>query len=271
MPGGPYVWIDAPTSGLRVPVNQHVQIEGHAAHSEGIARIEVWVGDELHHVVENPPLSGRLARFEQAWMPPGPGDYTLRVVAIGSDGVTGAPDSVVLHVAEAVAEATDTPQPATPSPTPPTPTSTPVIPTPLPVTPTLLPATPTPPPATFTPTPVPPTPTPTVPPPDTTPPPVPQPQVPQDELVIDCVAEQVLAWLPVEDDRGGPVRYFVELEYQVTAGQWETADEWDAVADKQVEAEVDCGLFYRWRVRAQDGAGNRSEWSDWFHFSVSMS
>jgi hypothetical protein len=275
--GGPYVWIDAPTSGLSVPVNQHVQIAGHAAHDAGIARVEFWVTDELHHVVENPPVTGNLARFEQAWMPPGPGDYTVQVVAIGADGVTSAPDSVVLHVGEPVAEATATP--------PATLTLTPVPPTPPPMTPTLPPATPTPVPPTSTPvtpspTPVPPTstpvipsptPTPTTPPSDNAPPPVPQPYVPQDELVIDCAAEQVLAWLPVEDDSGDPVRYFVELEYQVTADQWETVSEWGQLADKQVEAEVNCGLFYRWRVRAQDGAGNYSEWSDWSHFSVSLS
>ena len=79
-----------------------------------------------------------------------------------------------------------------------------------------------------------------------------------------------LAWLPVEDDSGDPVRYFVELEYQVTADQWEAVDEWEQLADKQVEVEVNCGLFYRWRVRAQDGAGNYGEWSDWSHFSVSL-
>ena len=281
MPGsGPYVWIDAPTSELSVPVDQSVQIEGHAAHDQGVARVEVWVGEELHHVVEDPPTTGNLARFEQAWMPPGPGDYTVQVVAVGTDGVVSAPDSVVLHVGEGGAEATATPVPASPTPPPEPPTSTPVPPTPPP-------ATPTPPPATFTPTPLPPTPTPlpptstpvppsptptpTTPPPDTLPPPVPQPYVPQDELVIECAAEQVLAWLPVEDDGGGPVRYFVELEVQVAADQWETVNEWGQLADKQVEVEVDCGRFYRWRVRAQDGAGNYSQWSDWSHFSVSMS
>lgn len=275
--GGPYIWIDAPADGLTVPVDQHVQIEGHAAHSGGIARVEIWVGDELHHVVEDPPTRGDLVRFEQPWIPPGPGDYTVQVVAIGADGVTSAPDSVVLRVLAAVAEATATPPatPTQPTPTPsvppesPTPPPATLTPTPLPPSPTPVPPSPIPP--TPTPTPVPPTPTPTVPPPDTTPPPVPLPQVPQDELVIDCKDEQTLVWLPVEDDSGSPVRYFVELEYQVTADQWEMAEAWELVADKQVDAEVDCGLFYRWRVRAQDSAGNHSAWSAWFHFSVSMS
>jgi hypothetical protein len=274
--GGPYVWIDAPTSGLSVPVDQPIQIEGHAAHDAGIARVEVWVAEELHHVVEDPPVTGNLARFEQAWMPPGPGDYTVQVVAIGDDGATSAPDSVELHVGEPVAEATatpvsPTPPPATSTPVPATPTPPPATPTSPPPTLTPTPITPTPTPTPITPTPVPPTPTPTTPPPDTTPPPVPQPYVPQDELVIDCAAEQVLAWLPVEDDGGGPVRYFVELEVQVTADQWEAANDWGQLTDKQVEVEVDCGRFYRWRVRAQDGAGNDSGWSDWSHFSVSLS
>ena len=90
--GGPYVWIDAPTSGLSVPVNQHVQIAGHAAHDAGIARVEFWVADELHHVVENPPVTGNLARFEQAWMPPGPGANHAHCDAVAEAKADGLGD-----------------------------------------------------------------------------------------------------------------------------------------------------------------------------------
>jgi hypothetical protein len=31
---------------------------------------------------------------------------------------------------------------------------------------------------------------------------------------------------------------------------------------------VECGFFYRWSVRARDGAGNLSAWSPWSQFSV---
>ncbi|MBN1657871.1 MAG: hypothetical protein JXA93_05690 [Anaerolineae bacterium] len=103
---------------------------------------------------------------------------------------------------------------------------------------------------------------------DTTPPPVPQPYVPANGLVIGCVSKQTLAWLPVTDPSG--VTYGLRLERQITATQWDLVREWDALVEKQVEAQVQCGVYYRWRVRARDGAGNVSAWSEWFAFSISM-
>jgi hypothetical protein len=103
---------------------------------------------------------------------------------------------------------------------------------------------------------------------DTTPPPVPQPFVPADGLVIGCTAKQTLAWLPVTDPSG--VAYDVQLERQITVNQWEPVREWGSLADKQVEADVQCGVFYRWRVRARDGAGNVSAWSAWYAFSINL-
>jgi hypothetical protein len=106
-------------------------------------------------------------------------------------------------------------------------------------------------------------------PPDTTPPPVPTPYVPANGLVVPCKAKQVLAWLPVQDP-SGIAGYYVRLEYQVTQGQWKSVRNWGPVSDKQVEADIQCGLYYRWSVRAQDGAGNYSGWSAWWTFSVSL-
>ncbi|MBN1180354.1 MAG: hypothetical protein JXD18_14170 [Anaerolineae bacterium] len=140
---GPVVWIDVPPDGLRVPANQPVRVEGHAAYRGGVARIEIWVGGELHLVQDDPPVSGGLAHFDQMWMPPGSGEYTVEVIAVSGDGLASAPDSVRLVVGEQVAEASPTPV-ATPVPTEEPPTATPV-PTSTPV------PTPTPPPPTATP------------------------------------------------------------------------------------------------------------------------
>jgi hypothetical protein len=104
---------------------------------------------------------------------------------------------------------------------------------------------------------------------DTIPPPIPVPAVPALGLELSCRSSQTLAWLPV-DDPSGIAGYDVQLERQVTPGNWELAQGWSAVAGKQVEASVDCGIFYRWRVRAQDEAGNYSAWSVWSLFSVSL-
>jgi len=107
---------------------------------------------------------------------------------------------------------------------------------------------------------------------DTTPPPVPTPYVPADGLVIGCPStpekKQTLAWLPVDDPSG--VVYYVKLERQKTATEWDSVAGWGPVSDKQVEADVECGGIYHWAVRAEDGEGNDSAWSEWFTFSVGL-
>ena len=105
---------------------------------------------------------------------------------------------------------------------------------------------------------------------DTTPPPVPSPAVPANGLELSCRSKQTLAWIPVSDDSGGPVVYYVKLERQVTPGNWQSVRGWGPVSGKQVEADVQCGGIYRWTVRAQDGAGNYSDWAPWSQFSVSI-
>ena len=91
---GPQVWIVVPVEGLRVPVNQPVRIEGHAAYREGLAHIEIWVAGELYLTVESPSGRGDLVRFEQSWIPPSAGEYVIQAVAVGMDGVISAPNSV---------------------------------------------------------------------------------------------------------------------------------------------------------------------------------
>jgi hypothetical protein len=113
--------------------------------------------------------------------------------------------------------------------------------------------------------------TPTIPPPpqDTTPPPVPSPSVPSNGLVLSCRSSQTLAWLPV-DDPSGISGYYVKLEVQVTKGNWQSAAGYGPVTGKQVDAAVNCGGIYRWMVRAQDGAGNYSDWSAASSFSIGI-
>jgi hypothetical protein len=94
--------------------------------------------------------------------------------------------------------------------------------------------------------------------------------VPADGLEIDCKSSQTLVWMPVSDDSGGPVVYYVKLERQISPGNWQSVGGWGPVSGKQVDVSVDCGIQYRWTVRAQDGAGNYSDWSSWSHFSMRL-
>lgn len=104
---------------------------------------------------------------------------------------------------------------------------------------------------------------------DTDPPPVPTTQVPANGLTISCKSSQTLAWLPVTDP-SGISGYYVKLERQITASNWQPVRTWGPVTDKQVSANVQCGVKYRWAVRSQDGAGNYSNWSGWSTFSIKL-
>jgi hypothetical protein len=39
------------------------------------------------------------------------------------------------------------------------------------------------------------------------------------------------------------------------------------LTDTELELDVECGWYYRWRVRAVDGEGNAGSFSDWFEFA----
>jgi len=112
------------------------------------------------------------------------------------------------------------------------------------------------------------TPTPT---PDLTAPPVPEPLEPgnpdpDDVEGVNCPV--TLRWSAVSDPSG--VVYRVALETNST-GYWTPVNTWYPVHDTQLEVSgsyCQTGLIYRWRVQAEDGAGNQSGWSRWLHYGI---
>lgn len=355
--GGIFVWIDVPVSGLTVPPGQPVQVEGHAASSSGIDRVEIWVDGALAASISSLPAEGDLARFHFDWTPPGAGEYTIQAISFDSGGAASEPDSTHIFVGEQEPTMVVSVTPVAGCPTPvgggPTPVScsaqvdgcpTPVGGGPTPVScPTLvnpvITDTPTSPPgATIQFWADPPeiqagacttirwhvenvqgvvfggvqqlldgsyqdclcgnqrytltvthldgreeqrtvditvtgecvTPTASPPPQDTTPPPAPSPAVPQNGLTIACKASQSLAWLPVDDPSGIP-------NYQVEVQRHSGDNNWQALGGspfntggKTVDVPVECGWYYRWRVRATDGAGNVGSWTGWSQFTITL-
>jgi len=117
--------------------------------------------------------------------------------------------------------------------------------------------------------------TPDVPPPapevDTTPPDAPSPAVPDNGLTLSCRASQNLVWLPV-DDKSGIAEYQVQVQRHSGDNNWQAAPSGSiSVSDKTTSVPVECGWYYRWRVRAIDGAGNASGWSGWSQFAITLS
>ena len=113
--------------------------------------------------------------------------------------------------------------------------------------------------------------TPTAPPPpqDNTPPPAPQPAVPDNGLTLSCRASQSLVWLPVDDPSG--IQYQVEVQRHSGNNNWQAVSgSIFTVADKTLSVPVECGWYYRWRVRAVDGVGNISLWSGWWQFTITL-
>ncbi len=328
--GGASVWIDVPLEGMNIPEGQQVIIEGHAASSGGISKVEIWVDGSLLTTVADLSMEGTLGKFQTSWEPSVAGEHTIVVIAFGADGTTSQPDMARVFIGEANAVNSII--------------TTPLI-TELPliiVTPpiTAIPVAT----ETFTPTPPPveviqfwadppqiqagmctlikwhaenvqkvvfggieqsfdgsyrdcpcsdqrytltvtgqdgneekqrvdltvtgSCATPTLM--DTTPPPAPTLVVPTDGLTIACKSSQTLTWLPVNDP-SGILKYEVVVQRHSGDNNWQAAPSGQQVlTDKTTNVPVECGWYYRWRVRALDGAGNVGSWSGWSQFIITL-
>ena len=111
--------------------------------------------------------------------------------------------------------------------------------------------------------------TPIVPPP-AVPPPAPTLMVPANDLTIACKASQSLVWLPVSDP-SGISEYKVQVQRHGGDNNWQLAPGGAiSVSGKQASVPVECGWYYRWRVRAVNGAGLTGAWSDWSLFAITL-
>ncbi|MEB3210904.1 MAG: hypothetical protein VKL39_06095, partial [Leptolyngbyaceae bacterium] len=115
-----------------------------------------------------------------------------------------------------------------------------------------------------------------VPEPDTTPPPVPSPISPSGNDYVLCQGSSTaaLSWNPVVDD-SAPVTYTAVLERGSAVGEdVSQVTGWTPVTQQNTQAsQVNITPFlqrgrvsYRWRVSAQDAAGNASNPSIWLNF-----
>lgn len=285
----PRVWIDHPLDGARYEVGETVPLRWHASRAGGVARVELRANDET--IAEEQDLGEEaIVSRRTTWTPGAAGEYTVEVIAHAADGARGSA-SVVLIIGDE-ADATPGPAPETPSasvtapaPSPepsrplatgtpprvPTPTATsplPPSPTRPAPSPTAVPATPVPPTSTPSATPAPPSPTAT---PDTQGPPAPVQTEPSNGAELACPPDDViLRWTPPSDP-SGIQSHTVQVETKVTATTWAEFKTYVVLgASKNMTADAACGVIYRWRVRAWDGALNAGSWSGWREFGIEL-
>ena len=253
-------WIDTPQDGATYEVNTPINIMSHAYAKDGIGEVMLYVNGEAYRRDAAPPSDDNLISITQEWIPAEPGQYIIEVKGIDVNGEISSPAIIGVEIIEKrIASAT------------PVITATPVdeiSPTPvISLTPTLSP--------TFTPTIAIWTNTPTIHPTvtaepvDNQAPPAPMPMVPANGLELSCRSTQNLVWQPVSDT-SGISGYYVKLELLSGTNQWQSVGGYGPINDKQYTVSVGCGIKYRWMVRAQDGAGNFSDWSNLSEFIVTL-
>ena len=250
----PGAWIDYPREGETFFSGTSVTVLSHAFAQDGVAEVVLSINGEAYRRDVPVEIGRDFIALEQVWVPGEAGIYTLQIQAYDRTGQPGNPAVISVEV---VSDA-PTIVPMLNATTTPVATVTSVVTATLVIT--VAPV--------ITVTPVEVT---TVPPPpaDTMPPPVPVPVVPTQGLELPCRATQTLAWLPV-DDPSGISGYYVKLEMEVTTGQWQSVGGYGPITDKLVDVNVQCGVHYRWSVRARDGAENYSNWSAPSSFSVGL-
>lgn len=113
--GGTSVWIDIPRNPTNLLEVGQISIVGHASSPEGVSKVEIWVNGTIVDTVTNPSSSENLAKFESNFMPTGPGEYQIQVVATGANGELSAPDSALVMIGD---KTVNLPQDELPIPTP---------------------------------------------------------------------------------------------------------------------------------------------------------
>jgi murein DD-endopeptidase MepM/ murein hydrolase activator NlpD len=106
---------------------------------------------------------------------------------------------------------------------------------------------------------------------DSQPPPAPSSLTPGGGVSLACASTATLGWSPVTDP-SGIVHYEWALESSITGedGIWFLADS-GQTSGTSVSSTISCGIWYRWRVRAVDGAGNTGPYAPYANFSVVIS
>jgi hypothetical protein len=232
---GIQAWLDSPLDGIEVAPGTWISLDAHVASEGPLSGIRFVINGETLAEFPDPLLVDNLARVSEPWLAEEPGEYMIQVIAVGSNLFVTSMDHAVVRVVSPV----------------------------IPISPSPTASATAPPPTDIIVTPIPPTSPPT---PDTTGPPAPTPVNPP---LNTCEGSKTLDWLPVTDP-SGIAEYRVEVHRSPDNATWAAASgsPWAGISDTALVIPVECGFYYRWRVRAVDGAGNPGPFSGWAFFEV---
>jgi len=114
----PTVVINSPASGSKVQVGKEVAIQSTATDKKGIARIELWVDDNLVDTALNPDPEGQTSySVVQYWAPTIAGSHVITVKAYNVDEVASDPATITV-IAEGKGERAKPPPGGARKPTP---------------------------------------------------------------------------------------------------------------------------------------------------------
>lgn len=107
---------------------------------------------------------------------------------------------------------------------------------------------------------------------DTKPPAAPNPGAPGNGASLTCRSYQDVGWGVVSDE-SGISQYQVKVQRHSGDNNWTDipGSVYTGISGTAKNLSVECGWYYRWRVRAVDGEGNVGAWSDWWQFVINLS
>jgi len=94
---GPSAWIDQPLNGMELAL-EPVVVTAHASDSDGVSTFEFYLNDEL--VGTMAAQGDRLGEASWEWEPSQPGEFTIRVVPIDSQGNRGQAAETLVLIAD---------------------------------------------------------------------------------------------------------------------------------------------------------------------------
>uniref|UniRef100_A0A7C4Q276 Ig-like domain-containing protein n=1 Tax=Bellilinea caldifistulae TaxID=360411 RepID=A0A7C4Q276_9CHLR len=78
-------WLDAPRDGSQLPLAPY-EVVFHGSSPEGVQQGEFMVNDQVQAAPVSPQAGNSLVTFRVTWMPPAPGEYSLKVRSLSKNG-----------------------------------------------------------------------------------------------------------------------------------------------------------------------------------------